>query len=213
MIRATLLCGLTVAGVSAILLVPTGVRVEEGRRVLKSPSGYQTVSMLDGGRTGLYYDVGEEAGQLRPQAQRVVLLGMGGGEMLRAVRRSLPRAELVGVEVNATVAGKAISDFHVLDFGVQVVVDDAFSYIAATSHPVDILMVDVFDDATIPRRFLDPAFFRACRDALAPGGLFLMNVYPAVLSGDVALRLYQAGFSKVSKRGLMEGNVLVFAEP
>ena len=85
----------------ALLFACGPTRIEGDRRVLRSPSGYQTVSMLDGGRAGLYWDWGERLGQMRPGAKRVVLLGMGGGEMLRAARRALPDAHLVGVSMGS----------------------------------------------------------------------------------------------------------------
>ena len=88
-------------------------------RLLLSPSGAQTMSPLDGGATGHYYDWGELVGYERPDARRVVLLGLGGGEMLRAVRRSLPKAELVGVELDPRIAAAALKSFHVDRFGVD----------------------------------------------------------------------------------------------
>jgi hypothetical protein len=211
--RGTLVAlGLTALACAGVMLIPAGVTVQNGRRILRSASGCQTVSMLNGGRTGLYYDVGEEAGRLRPGARRVVLLGMGGGEMLRAARRSLPEAELVGVELDAKVAALAISDFGVLDLGVRVVIKDAFEYVAGADN-VDLLFVDVFDDSTLPARFRSTVFFRACLDSMTRDGLFVMNVWPAELAPGVMLHLYEAGFHGIKRRNLMEGNVLVFAEP
>lgn len=191
---------------------PTSVE-EHGRRFLKSPSGEAyTVSMLDGGQTGMYYDAGEVLGRLRPEMKRAVLLGLGGGEMLRAARRSLPEAELIGVEIDPKVAETAISDFKVKSFGVSVVVEDAATYIdRAEPGSFDGVMVDVFEDATIPPYFKSPVFFRSCRRALSPRGLLLMNVYPATHADEVVSALVVAGFAKV-KRGVSGPNVVLLAE-
>jgi spermidine synthase len=187
--------------------------VEGGRRVLKSTSGYQTVSMLDGGRTGLYYDVGERVGQLRPEARRVVLLGMGGGEMLRAVRRTLPSAELVGVELSPLTAAIARHEFGVEQLGVHVVVGDAFDYALAVQRGYfDAVLVDVFDDAVIPAKFRTADFFRGCRGALAPRGLLIMNVWPPELEPELVSRLVEAGFTAVRRELAAGGNVELIAE-
>jgi spermidine synthase len=189
-----------------------GATVEAGRRVLLSPHGAYTVSMLDGGRTGMYYDSGEVLGLERPEMKRVVLLGLGGGEMLRAARRTLPKAELIGVELDPKVAQAARQDFRVGDFGVKVVEDDAAPYMdRAVVGSIDGVMVDVYDDDVIPLYFRSPVFFRSCRRALSPRGLLLMNVYPASLADAVTGSLEDAGFSSV-RRGVAGPNVVLLAE-
>jgi predicted membrane-bound spermidine synthase len=201
---------LVVAGLAVWVAWPT--TTEGDRLVMKSASGYQTVSMLDGGRTGLYYDFGELIGELRPNARRVVLLGMGGGEMLRAARRTLPRAQLIGVELNPLVAAAAIKDFGMRRLGVRVVVADAASYVK--DIPVvstDALLVDVYDDYKLPEYFRSVAFFRDCRHALVPRGLLLMNVWPPTLGPEVADAMAQAGFSGTTLLSAGD-NVMVLAE-
>ena len=192
------------------LVACSGSSIEGDKRVLRTANGVYSVSMLDGGLTGLYYDSGEVLGRLRPNMKRVVLLGLGGGEMLRAARRSLPRAELVGVELDPLVAKAAFDDFKVADFGVQVVVADAAAYLEREGG-FDGVMVDVYDDDVIPPYFRTTTFFKACRQALNPQGLLLMNVYPADQADEVVSAVVRAGFTKV-KRGVVGLNVVVLAE-
>jgi spermidine synthase len=118
------------------------------------------------------------------------------------------------VEIDPRTAATAISDFHVLEFGAEVVVEDARRYLL--EHDVlwiDVLMVDIFNDDKLPAEFMTVEFFDLCHVALRPGGLFLMNVYPYALAETIEARLHAVGFTKVWRRGLIEGNVLVFAEP
>jgi spermidine synthase len=165
--------------------------------------------MLDGGRTGLYYDVGEEVGRLRPDAQRVVMLGLGGGEMLRAVRRALPKAELVGVEHDERVIAWATRDFGVTEFGVKTVLADARAWL--NLQPVgfaDALLVDVFEDSVLPWRFSSVGFYAGIRRRL-PRGLIVQNVWPAMRGASVGAVARAAGFN-VEVRQLDEGNALLF---
>jgi spermidine synthase len=204
--------GFLVAALIGICIAAWPSRIEGDRRVLMSASGFQTVSMLDGGSTGLYYDVGERVGQLRPGAHRVVLLGLGGGEMLRAARRTLPGAELIGVELSPVTAAIARRDFRVEDFGVRVVVDDAARYVEQVeAGAIDAYLVDIFDDSTLPLPFRSAPFFRACRRGLARNGLLLMNVWPASLAPDVSMAMLSAGFSAV-RYELAGPNVVLIAE-
>jgi spermidine synthase len=139
--------------------------------------GAATVSKLDGSRTGYYYDLGEHAGQLRPAARRVVLLGLGGGEMLRAARRSLPKAELIGVDNDPAMIRAALDEFHISAFGAKAAQADAFMYVKAL-RGVDVLMVDLFVGDQMPAAMLEGTFWSDCRQALGPRGIVVVNVYP-----------------------------------
>lgn len=190
------------------------VSIEGDRRVIKSASGYQTVSMLDGGRTGLYYDWGERLGQARPNARRVVLLGMGGGEMLRSARRALPAAHLVGVELEPEVVTAAIGEFRILEVANQVEVSDASDYLDRQSAgAIDLLMVDIFDDSLLPARFARRVFYRECLRVMAPDGLLGQNVWPPEMAPAIAREMTAAGFRRVAQHQVLEGNVMVVAEP
>lgn len=164
--------------------------------------------MLDGRRTGLYYDVGEEVGRLRPNAQRVAMLGLGGGEMLRAVRRSLPLAELVGVESDQRIIDCAEREFGVKSFGVTTVLADARAWLDAQAPGfADALLVDVYDDSVMPACFRSLDFYAAVRSRLV-GGLMLQNVWPVALGWDVYVAAWSAGFN-IEMRFLDEGNAIL----
>lgn len=192
---------------------PTAPVVEaQGLRMLLSASGAQTMSALDGGKTGRYYDWGELVGYQRPHARRVVLLGLGGGEMLRAVRRSLPDAELLGVEVDPRVARAAVDSFHVAQFGVGVEVTDARDWVQrAPVMSADVLLVDVFDDMNIPPYFVSPGFFEECLRVVGPAGAVLMNVWPTRAARGVAKAMRRGGFSSVTAVDVGHDNTLLWA--
>lgn len=199
--------------------------IEESQElVLRSPAGFQTVTRRDGQRTGRYYDSGELVGQLRPAARTIALLGLGGGEMLRAAARSLPmeswgpssnacawkgwKRRLIGVELDAKTAELAVSKFHVNELGVEVVVADALDWIAVQpKSSLDVVMVDVYDDSLLPEPFRRLAFFIDCARALNANGLLLMNVWPRALVPEVKKAL-EVLFT-VTERQYGENTVLV----
>lgn len=172
------------------------------RRVIMVPTsvgpGALTVSMLDGSRTGLYYDLGEDAGKLRPKAKKVVLLGLGGGEMLRAVRRALPKADLVGVDNDRRMLKAAVQEFHVERFGVRPVEADAFAYVKQLRGTgVELLLVDLFVGDTMPPATLTRSFWNDVRAAISRDGLVVVNVYPAHLVLQVEQLAQDAGLLEV----------------
>lgn len=179
-------------------VAPHTVARESDRIVLASPSGYQTVSMRDGGLTGLYYDAAEEALRLNAKACRgrdfcridsVVLLGLGGGEMLRGAHRAEPNAALIGVEIDAKTIELAA------DFGPPLPKStflraDAIEWIKATpDEPYSVVMVDLYQDSVLVPAATRSEFFADCARVLRPSGLFIMNVWPASRADDIERKL------------------------
>lgn len=194
--------------------------VQGPHRLLLSPSthhgarGIYTISALGGGRTGWYYDWGELAGLERPDAKKVVLLGMGGGEMLRAARRSLPAAELVGVELDERIAAAARREFGVEQFGVEVVVEEAALWLERQPNAsIDVLMVDVFDGQTLPPRFRSPRFYAEARRVVGPLGALMQNVWPESMLELAADAMHRGGFPEVCVIDALHGNFMLWAGP
>lgn len=173
--------------------------------------GAATISKLDGSRTGYYYDLGERAGVLRPAAPTVVLLGLGGGEMLRAARRSLPNATLIGVDNDPRMIQAARAEFRVGDFGVRPVEADAFAHVKKLRN-VGVLMVDLFVGDKMPAAMLMPQFWTDCRRAIAKDGLVMVNVYPPSKAPRVTELLGGAGLREL-ERHTVQGSTVLFAAP
>lgn len=186
-------------------------RVVGPYRVIPVEGGVSTVSRLDHDWTGYYYDLGAYAGDLRPYAESAVLLGLGGGEMLRAFDRSKAHgAKLVGVEIDPRVLKAALEEFKVGQFGVHAVEADAFDYVA-TMERTDVLMVDLFNDDVMPPREFEPLFWAECRGAVSGGGLLVVNVYPGTQVPAVLKLLGGAGW-RVIEQQTVKGSTVVFAE-
>jgi predicted membrane-bound spermidine synthase len=189
--------------------------VFDKRRVLLVPTaagpGALTMSMLDGSRTGYYWDLGERAGVLRPKAKRVVMLGLGGGEMLRAARRTLPKADLLGIDIDPAMLRAARDEFRIGAFGARGELADAFVWVKK-ARGVDVLIVDLFNGDTMPEASLKVAFWRDCAAAVAPGGLVMVNVYPALFVPQVAGLLEVAGLREVERHTPDGTGAVIIAE-
>jgi spermidine synthase len=176
--------------------------------MLVTTSGYQTVSMRDGGPTGLYYDAATDLLRGRADVRSVVLLGLGGGEMLRQAHRVQPQAMLVGVELDPTVAHLARTTFEVPG---AVVEADAIGWVdvpAAGSYSV--VVVDLYNDSEMVPAASRLTFLAACFRLLSPGGLFIMNVWPAYKADEVS-RVLDMLYPAVHRR-TYDANVILYAE-
>lgn len=203
---------MTLALVAAVAIAAAPVsKVVGDLRIIPVGLGASTVSKLDGSRTGYYYDLGERAGVLRPKAKKVVLLGLGGGEMLRAARRSLPKAELLGVDNDPRMLTAAVDEFRIGAFGARGELADAFAYVKQLRR-VDVLLVDLFVGDKMPPPMLAPQFWADCAKALGPNGLVAVNVYPADLVPRVLELLAGAGLDEL-ERHTVQGSTVLFAIP
>jgi spermidine synthase len=181
---------------------------EKDQLVLASPSGFQTVSMIDGGRTGFYYDSATDLLRGRASVSSVVLLGLGGGEMLRQAGRQHPQAQLTGLEIDPTTAHLARTTFAVPG---AVVVADALAWVdMPPAETFSVVMVDLYEDSEMVEGSARLTFLAACYRLLEPGGLYMQNVWPASRAAEVT-RVLRTLYPVVHRRAY-GANVVLFAE-
>jgi SAM-dependent methyltransferase len=131
------------------------------------------------------------AAALVAQPRAILLLGLGGGAMLRHLAAYLPEAEVTAVERDAGVIAFAREHFHIKH---KIVRADAEEVVADARGKYDLVMVDLYDAGG--GASLGEAFWRDCAAALRPGGCIAVNWAGgwtgAGLDGTPAQRLAQA---------------------
>jgi spermidine synthase len=118
-----------------------------------------------------------------PDPRHIVMVGLGGGSLAKFCYRHFPRARITVLELRADVI--ALRDqFQVPpdDARFQVVHADAARWLAAHAAQAraplaDVLLVDGFDEAGLPRALANPVFYRDCRRLLRDGGVLVANVF------------------------------------
>ena len=165
----------------------------------------------DGGPTGLYYDC-FAAGPLLSDGTRTLILGLAGGVGAMNVLRAWPDADVLGVELDPAVVEVARAKFGLT--GVRVAVADARRFVETSTERHDVIVVDLYNGATIPFFTATREFFAALERRLAPGGVVMMNVAsPAdhdVLIGPLAATL-KAAFPSVFVADVDGGNYFLIA--
>jgi spermidine synthase len=114
----------------------------------------------------------------QPNPRNIVILGLGGGSLAKFCYRHLPRTKLVVVEISAEVIALR-DEFQVPadDDRFRVVHADGADYVRNMTVPVDVLLVDAFDEHGIAPAFAAADFYTHAANALIPDGAFVMNLY------------------------------------
>ena len=155
---------------------------EEGRRVILSTNvlfGVQSVLIKDQGLTGMYYDYAMAAPLMTGKEDlkdcRVLILGMGTGTYATQCSRYFGDMRIVGVEIDDKITDLARTYFE-LPEEVPVTTYDGRAFLNVTDETYDVIMVDAYQDITIPFQMSSVEFFSLVRDHLSPGGVMVVNM-------------------------------------
>lgn len=174
--------------------------------------GVQSITKKNGGLTGMYYDYAMAAPLMAGfdpasgENCRVLILGMGTGTYARQCLRYFGNMEIEGVEIDEKITALAGTYFDCPP-EVKTVTYDGRAYLGAADRQYDVIMVDAYQDITIPFQMSSKEFFEMVHAHLAPGGVMVVNmnmrsgsegsineyltdtictVFPAVATVDVA---------------------------
>ncbi|MES3025194.1 MAG: transferase spermidine synthase [Pseudomonadota bacterium] len=113
-----------------------------------------------------------------PRPRHILMVGLGGGSLAKFCHRHFPAARITVVELRADVIALR-GQFCVPpdDARLRVVHADAAGYLAGLSDSVDVLLVDGFDSAGLPRALGSARFYADCRRALRADGVLVANVF------------------------------------
>ena len=107
----------------------------------------------------------------------VLLIGVGGGSLVRSLHEVAPRARIDAVELHEPVLDLARRWFG-LPQGpwVGYHVDDGRRFLSRTGRRYDLIVLDAFGADRVPPHLLSREFMVLARDALTPGGVLAANV-------------------------------------
>ena len=122
-----------------------------------------------------------------PRPQHIVLLGLGGGSLLKFCRHHLTHTRLVAVELDPDVIALREA-FAIPPDGdrQEIRQGDGVDYLAICRDRIDVLLVDAFDRTGLAPELAGHAFFEDVVARLSGGGVLVVN-----LAGD---RSSYAGF-------------------
>ncbi len=188
---------------------------EDDDRVVLSTNvlfGVQSVKMKSGGLTGMYYDYAlaapamAGAGREGGSPLRILILGNGTGTFATQCAQYYPGSEIDAVEIDGRISELAYEYFG-MSPDIELYEYDGRAFLQASDEVYDVILVDAYQDITIPFQMSSAEFFGLVRDHLAEGGVCVTNmnmhsdgegsineslvstmleVFPCVSSADVA---------------------------
>ena len=142
--------------------------------------GVQSILRKDGKLSGMYYDYAM-AGPVMARAngadtaQDMLVLGMGSGTFAHQCAAYLPGTRLIGVEIDSRITDLAYRYFDMPE-DTAVVTYDGRAFLAADEGLYDVILVDAYQDITIPFQMSSVEFFQLVREHLKPGGVMVVNM-------------------------------------
>jgi len=153
----------------------------------------------------------------RKRPRNVLMLGLGGGSLVKYCYRHLPTTRLTVVEIDPRVIALR-SHFQVPpdDSRLVVVSADGSTYVRSlisAGKRTDVLLVDAFDRSGIAAAVTERAFLQDAKRALSAGGIFVMNLFAGF---DECMRYIEDirsvfGEPVITTAIADTGNVIVFA--
>ena len=115
------------------------------------------------------------AGVHEKDSMDVLILGMGTGTYATQCDRYFDNVAMEGVEIDQDITDLAVEYFH-LSEDVPVYTYDGRAYLNAVDKTYDVIMVDAYQDITIPFQMSTEEFFTMVKDHLNPGGVMVINM-------------------------------------
>ena len=155
---------------------------ETDRQVVLSTNvlfGVQSLYMKEGGLTGMYYDYAMAAPLMVPdkpvQDMNVLILGMGTGTYATQCRKYFGDMNIEGVEIDEKIT-ELSREYFSLPEDVKVTTYDGRAFLQAVDTTYDVIMVDAYQDITIPFQMSSVEFFTMVKDHLKDGGVMVVNM-------------------------------------
>lgn len=155
---------------------------ENPRSVILSTNvlfGVQSIHMKEDDMTGMYYDYALAAPVLAGYNQKddmdILVLGMGSGTYATQCEKYFPKATVEGVEIDEKITELAREYFE-LPQDVKVTTYDGRAYLQGIDQKYDVIMVDAYQDITIPFQMSSVEFFSEVADHLTEDGVMVVNM-------------------------------------
>ena len=109
--------------------------------------------------------------------QSILVLGVAGGSVIETLKKEVKfEGKITGVEIDAAVIELARKYFGLGNYNnVSIVNDDAFEFVLKTKEKYDLIIIDIFQDTTMPNFLFEDFFINRINFLLNVNGFILFN--------------------------------------
>ena len=137
--------------------------------------------------------------------QSILVLGVAGGSVIETLKKEVKfEGKITGVEIDADVIELATKYFGLGNYkNVSIINDDAFEFVLKTKEKYDLIIIDIFQDTTMPNFLFEDFFINRINFLLNINGFILFNtmvlgyqdrrrnaVYKSKFDNNYSVRLY-----------------------
>lgn len=135
----------------------------------------------------------------------ILVLGVAGGSVIETLKREIKfEGQITGVEIDPIVIELANNYFGLGNYNnVTIVIDDAFAFVLKTKEKYDLIIIDIFQDTTMPNFLFEDFFINRINFLLNVNGFILFNtmtldykdrrrnaLYKSKFNSNYSVRLY-----------------------
>ena len=149
---------------------------------------------------------------------RVLVIGVGGGSIPMFLRKHYPSAHIDVVDIDPQIIALAKQYFNFVENRSLIShAQDGRTFIENVQKPYDLIFLDAFTAAGIPKHLATKEFLLAMKNALNASGAIITNMWSTATANPLyrpMLRTYQEVFDEVyTLRVPKAGNKVVIALP
>lgn len=151
---------------------------QPARGLITGPGGVQSAVYADAPNELVFWYTREMARvALEEQPSRILMLGGGAFTLPQYLAKRLPNSQIDVVEIDPELQGISERYFYYKHpKNVNLIFDDARSFVNQSKNTYDMILVDVYGDSSIPFSFITQEYAAAVASRLAPDGEVLINV-------------------------------------
>lgn len=110
--------------------------------------------------------------------ERIVQIGVGAGNMAGYVIRNFPDVVVHAIDIDPHAVELGMRWFGLEeDPRLKLEIADGVAWLEAARGPFDVVMLDAYDDDSVPAPLQSPAFFALVASRLSPQGVAVQNLY------------------------------------
>jgi predicted O-methyltransferase YrrM len=109
--------------------------------------------------------------------EHVLVLGVAGGSVIKTLVEEIKyKGKITGVEIDPEIIKIANAYFKLNEVkNLKIVIDDAFEFVLKTPKKYDLIIIDIFQDTTMPNFLFEPFFTNRVCLLLKSHGFILFN--------------------------------------
>jgi len=113
---------------------------------------------------------------LQRRAGSILILGLGGGSLVKLLNKYFPQAKIIGVEIDPLMVELGQQYLELLKAkNLKIIIDDAMNFVKKTNEKFDLIFFDLYIGDKIPKNYQTIIFLNFLKKLLRENGMIVFN--------------------------------------